>query len=312
MKNLSRRSFIRKSALGLTSAGLMIKAATADQKSGRTFRYALCSESVKEFTWKEQCKITGNAGFDGIEIAPFTLVKQGVDDLTPVIRKEMVGQMKDAGIACSGLHWLFVAPPAGLHFTTPDAALRQKSVDYLNKLIDFCGDMGGRSMVFGSPAQRGSTGGLSVPEATDYFAEGLMKVADHAKQRKVSILIESLGKSQTDVVNTLDEAVSLVEKINHPNIATMFDYHNTENETEPLVKLVERYSGYIRHIHVQNMDGTMLRPEHVPDDLVTIMQLLKKIKYSRWVSVEVFDFTPGGKVIAQEGMKALMEIESRL
>jgi sugar phosphate isomerase/epimerase len=312
MKNLSRRNFIRKSTLGLASAGLMFNSVAAGKKSGHTFRYALCSESVKEFTWQEQCKITGNAGFDGIEIAPFTLVKEGVDELTPAIRKEMFGQMKDAGIACAGLHWLFVAPPAGLHFTTPDAALRQKSVDYLNKLIDFCGDMGGKSMVFGSPAQRGSTGGLSVSEATNYFAEGLMKVADHARQRKVSVLIEPLGKSQTDVINTLDEAVRLVKKINHPNIATMFDYHNTENETEPLIKIVERYLGSIRHVHVQNMDGTMLRPGRLPEELVSIMQLLKRNRYKGWVSMEVFDFTPGGKTIAEEGMKALMEIDKKI
>jgi len=28
--------------------------------------------------------------------------------------------------------------------------------------------------------------------------------------------------------------------------------------------------------------------------------------------MEVFDFTPGGKVIAEEGMKALMEVEGRI
>lgn len=312
MKNLSRRSFIRKSALGITSAGLMIKNWSGEKKSKHSFRYALCSESVKEFSWQEQCRIIGSAGYDGVEIAPFTLVKEGVDEIAPAMRKEMVSQMRDAGIVCAGLHWLFVAPPAGLHFTTPDTTLRQKSVDYLNKLIDFCGDMGGKAMVFGSPAQRGSTGGLSVSEATNYFAEGLMKVADHARQRKVSVLIESLGKSQTDVVNTLAEAVALVKRINHPNIATMFDYHNTENETEPLAGLVGKYIESIRHIHVQNMDGTMLRPGQLPDELVSIMQLLKKNRYKGWVSMEVFDFNPGGRVIAEEGMKALMEMDGKL
>ncbi len=312
MKIYNRRNFIRKSALGLASAGLVTSVYAHSPKSKHTFKYALCSESVKEFSWQEQCKIIGNAGFEGVEIAPFTLVKAGVDEIASARRKEMVLQMKDAGIVCAGLHWLFVAPPAGLHFTTPDAALRQKSVDYLDKLIDFCGDMGGESMVFGSPAQRGTSPGISVSDAINYFAEGLLKVADHARKRKVSILIESLGKSQTDVINTLDEAVNLVKRINHPNIATMFDYHNTENETESLVNLVEKHFGNIRHVHVQNMDGTMLRSGQVPEELISIMRMLKKREYNKWVSMEVFDFTPGGKMIAEDGMKALLEIEGKL
>ena len=314
MKQLTRRYFIQTSALALGSVGIAGLASACGSKNGKrkAFKYALCSEIVKEFSWQEQCSIIGNAGYEGVEIAPFTLVKEGVDEITAGDRQQMVQHMKDAGIVCAGLHWLFVPPPQGLHFTTPDSALREKSIGYLDKLIDFCGDMGGEVMVFGSPAQRGTSQGISIIDATSYFAEGLAKVADHAKDRNVTILVESLPKSQTDVVNTLEEAMQVVNRIGHPNISTMFDFHNAEDETESLTGLIQKHIKDIRHMHIQNMDGTLIIPDKIPQDIIDIFGTLKKLDYNKWISIEVFDFTPGGKFIAEEGMKTFLAIEARM
>jgi sugar phosphate isomerase/epimerase len=311
MKRISRKDFIKTSALGLSSisiAGLPM-ACGRNSGTGKLFKYALCSEILQGFSWPEQCEITGKAGYEGIEIAAYTLVSEGVQEITQDKRQQMVRDMKNAGIVCAGLHWLFVPPPQGLHFTTPDGQVRQKSIDYLNKLIDFCGDLGGEIMVFGSPAQRGTSQGLSIQEATDYFTDGLAKVADHAKERNVTILVESLPKSSTDVVNTLEEALKVVNMINHPNIATIFDFHNSADETEPLTDLIRKYFRYIRHVHVQNMDGTVIMHDKIPGEIIQIFELLKRLKYKKYISAEIFDFSPGGKFIAEETMKTFLEIE---
>ena len=314
MNHYTRRNFIKTSAIALGSvsvAGLPVACGSND-KTKNVFKYALCNEILKEFSWAEQCEITGKAGFKGIELAPFTLVKEGVQEITQDMRQQMVRDMKNAGIVCPGLHWLFVAPPKGLHFTTPDDQLRQRSVDYLAKLIDFCGDLGGEIMVFGSPAQRGTSGGISVQEAANYFADGLAKVADQAKARNVIILVEPLPKKDTDVVNTLEEAMKIVNKVNHPNVATMFDFHNSVDETEPFSDLIQKYYRNIHHVHVQNMDGSVIMSDKIPQEYIRIFGLLKKLNYKKWISVEVFDFSPGGKFIAEESMKTFLEIESRI
>lgn len=57
--------------------------------------------------------------------------------------------------------------PAGLHVTTPDHALRARSWRHIHDLIDLCADLGPNGvMIFGSPKQRTSTGGLTPTEAT--------------------------------------------------------------------------------------------------------------------------------------------------
>jgi len=314
MNHINRRDFVRASALVLGSLGLqgIPISCSGNSKTKKIFRYAFCNEMLKEFSWPEQCDIIAKAGYDGVEIAPFTLVKEGVQEISQDSRQQMVRDMKNSGIVCAGLHWLFVAPPQGLHFTTPDEQIRQRSIDYLRKLIDFCGDLGGEVMIFGSPAQRGTSGGITVQEALAFFTDGLTKVADQAKERNVKILIEPLPGKDTDVINTSEQAIQIVNRINHPNISSMFDFHNTLDETEELTAIIERYFSFIQHVHVQSMDGSLLMADKIPEELVKISDLLKRLNYNKWISVEVFDMSPGGKKIAEESMKALLEIERRI
>ena len=316
MSDFSRRDFIKMSGGILGSAALSgsplgCHTNEAGYSKWEGFKYAMCNESMAKLSWAEQCRIIGDAGYQGVEIAAFTLVKEGVREIGPARRKEMVSVMKNAGIGCAGLHWLLAPPPKGLHLTTPDAALRRRTVAYLDELIDFCGDLGGPYMIFGSPKQR-NTIGISVEEAKKHFARGLASVADHAQRRGVKILVEPLGKRTTDVVNTMAEAWELAKRVNHPAIQIMFDFNNTVNETEPYDVLLKRHYKHVHHIHVQEQGGKHLGTGTAVDDYVKAFQTLKDLRYDEWVSLEVFDFSPGGKKIAEESMRTLKQIESKL
>ncbi len=316
MSKFSRREFIVKcgstlSAAALAGLGLGCNAKMAKETQWHGFKYAICNESMAELSWPEQCRIAGDAGYQGIEIAAFALVKEGVQEIGPAKRRQMVSVMNSAGLECVGLHWLLAPPPEGLHFTTPDAAVRKRTLGYLNMLIDFCGDLGGHYMIFGSPKQR-NTKGISVREARKHFAEGLTAVADHAQKRDIRILIEPLAGRATDVVNTLAEASQLARQINHPAIRIMFDFNNTGDETEAFDVLIKKHYTSIHHVHVQEQGGKHLGTGTAVNDYVKAFQTLKDLKYSEWVSLEVFDFTPGGKTIAEESMKVLKQIEGKL
>ena len=316
MSNCSRRDFIKTSGgiLGGAALGGLAFSCHREEVSPAGwsgFKYAMCNESMAELSWSEQCQIVSNAGYRGIEIAAFTLVKEGVGEINPAKRKEMLSVMRSAGIECAGLHWLLAPPPQGLHFTTPDAAVAKKTIAYFNELIDFCGDLNGPYMIFGSPKQR-NTRNISIKEAKKYFAENLLAVADHAQQRGIKILIEPLGKRTTDVVNTLAEALELAKQVNHPAVQIMFDFNNTVDETEPFDVLLRKYYKNIYHVHVQEMGGKHLGTGTAVNDYVKAFQTLKDLRYDKWISLEVFDFSPGGKRIAEESMRTLKQIESKL
>jgi D-psicose/D-tagatose/L-ribulose 3-epimerase len=265
-------------------------------------RHAICNEVFENWSFADTCRAIRQAGYSGIEIAPFTLAEDPAA-IPLAARRETRDIMASEGLLFVGLHWLMVSPK-GLHVTTPDAALRRRSWEHIRHLIDLCADLGPDGiLVFGSPKQRGTTGGLSPAEATRHFVEGLAEVAPQASERGVTVLMEALPPGQCDVVTMLDEAAALVRQIDHPAIRTMFDCHNAIDETEPHAKLVERHYDLLRHVHVNELDGRY--PGTGSYDFKPVFDVLRRRGYARWISAEVFDFTPGAELIARDSLRYL-------
>jgi D-psicose/D-tagatose/L-ribulose 3-epimerase len=266
------------------------------------FRHAICNEVFEGWRFADTCRAVRRAGYTGIEIAPFTLAEDPAA-ISPSARREYRDVMASEGLQFVGLHWLMVSPP-GLHVTTPDAELRGRSWQHIRSLIDLCADLGpGGILVFGSPKQRGTTGGLSRAAATRNFVDGFASVAPQAGERGVTMLMEALPPGQCDVVTSLDEAAALVREIDHPAVRTMFDVHNAVDEIEPHTTLVERHYELIRHVHVNELDGNY--PGAGTYDFKPVFEVLRRHGYTGWISAEVFDFTPGAETIATESLRYL-------
>ena len=268
----------------------------------REFRHAVCNEMYQNTPFADVCRSVRKIGYKGIEIAPFTLAEKPAH-ISPGARREYRDTMESEGVEFAGLHWLMVSPP-GLHVTTPDRALRERSWRHIADLIDLCADLGeGGVMVFGSPKQRCRVDGLSREEAIANYIEGLSGVAPHALDRGVTVLVEALPLNQCDVINSIEEAVSVVHRINHPAVRTMFDTHNAVDETEPHAALVNRYFELIRHVHVNEMDGRY--PGTGGYDFKPVLDVLRRRGYAGWISLEVFDFKPGAEAVAGESLRFL-------
>ena len=271
----------------------------------RNLRFSMCNEAFENTGFREVCRVLRQTGYVGIEIAPFTLA-ESPGALRAERRRELADIMRSEGLAFVGLHWLMVSPP-GLHVTTADAELRQRSWRHIREMIDLCADLGpGGVMVFGSPKQRSTTPGTSRDEAMRRYRDGLAAVAPHAEQRGVTILVEALPLNQSDVVNTLEEAVAIVRSVGSPVVETMFDTHNAVDEREPHAALVERYWPHIRHIHVNETDGR--HPGTGDYDFKPLFDVLERRCYGGWVSLEAFDFAPGGERIARETIDYLRKL----
>jgi sugar phosphate isomerase/epimerase len=263
------------------------------------FRHSVCNELYGDRPFAETCKAIREAGYTGIEVAPFTLADDPAAIPSPE-RCRLRAAIVDAGLQFVGLHWLLVSPQ-GLHVTTPDRALREKSWEYLRRLADLCADLGPAGvMVFGSPKQRSATGGLSPAEASQHLAEGLSRLGAHALERGVTVLLESLSPGQTDVVTSLDEAAALVRQVGSPAVRTMFDCHNAVAEREPHAALLERHFELIRHVHLNEMDGR--RPGTGAYDFKPLLEVLARRGYQGWLSLEVFDFSAGADGIARDSL----------
>jgi sugar phosphate isomerase/epimerase len=278
------------------------------------FRLSVCNELFEKTPFIEQCRAIKKAGWQGIEIAPFTL-ETDATTLPAARRREVRDIIVSEGLEFVGLHWLTVGP-AGLHVTTPDEAVRRRSWDYVRGLVDLCAELrpkggSGGVMVFGSPNQRKTTGGLTSGQARTHFVEGVRGIAQHLEARGVTLCVEALPLAQCDVILTLDEAAEVVRQVHSPAVQTMFDSHNAIDEKHPHAALVQKHWDLIRHIHVNELDGSYPRPGG-GYDFKPVLQAAKDRKFGGWVSMEVFDFTPGATKIVNESIAYLRDEIARL
>lgn len=271
-------------------------------------RYSICSEIFKDWRLRDMCRVSAALGYTGLELAPF-MFAEDVRECSAARRAEMRREIEGESMVCSGMHWL-LASPKGLHITTNDAALRERSWDYLARLIDFCGDLGGTAMILGSPHQRSARDGWTVADATQRLIEGLRRMGPIAAERGVNLMIEAVSSKETNVVTTLGEAAAIVDAVGHPNIQTMFDFHNAADEGGDYLALLERHYSKIRHVHLNEADGR--HPGTGEIDFASPLKFLRDRKFTGWISLEVFDFSAGAETIARESINFLRAIEEKL
>ncbi|MDR1709091.1 MAG: sugar phosphate isomerase/epimerase [Candidatus Accumulibacter sp.] len=252
-------------------------------------KFAVCNELFGSMPLEEAALVVGRHGFAGVEIAPFTVFGDFSPGAVRAGLRSARAALAAAGLEFAGFHWLF-SKPDGLHITTPDRALREKSWGHLRRLIEAAGELGGGNLVLGSPKQREPVAGQSVEEAVAILTDELAAIAPFAAAHRSPILLEALSSDQTRVVNLLSESQSIVEKVNHPGVGGMFDFHNCADESSPWEALIERFFGLIGHVHLNDPRGNAPTPGDAA--FAPAFSRLAGLGYDGWVSLEIFS-VPG-------------------
>jgi sugar phosphate isomerase/epimerase len=256
-------------------------------------RVALCNEVIAPMPFPQQCEYAAKLGYDGLEIAPYTLSEEPHRMGAARIAAARAAA-EDAGIAVTGLHWLLIKP-AGLSISSKDATIRQRTVDVMLTLIDLCAELGGKYLVHGSPQQRRVEAGETRAAAMARAQESFAAVAERAQKAGVVYCIEPLASDQTPLINTLDEAARMVADIGSPSVRTMIDCSSAGRmEKEPLNALVERWlpQGVIAHVQVN--DRNRRGPGQGEQRFAPLFAALKRCRYQGDVAVEPFDYVPDG------------------
>jgi sugar phosphate isomerase/epimerase len=256
-------------------------------------KFALCNEVLEPLGFAEQCAFAAKLGYDGLEVAPFTLAANPMD-ISDAQAREFRRIAEDAGLRIFGLHWLLVAPQ-GLSISSEDAGLRMKTLGVMIRLVELCALMGGNYLVHGSPKQRstpqGSTKEQAVARVTDVFA----RIAPVAQKHGVTYCIEPLSMRETDVINTVAEAAAIVDEVQSPNLRTMIDCSAAgQIEKQPVAALIRQWvaSGHVAHI--QANDPNRRGPGQGDMQFQPVLRAIDDVKYAGVVAVEPFDYVPDG------------------
>jgi len=270
-------------------------------------RIALCNEVIAPMPFPRQCEYAAKLGYDGLEIAPYTLSDEPHRMGSGQIAAARAAA-QDAGIAVTGLHWLLIKP-AGLSISSKDEKIRQRTLDVMLALIDQCAELGGRYLVHGSPHQRridpGETRAAAMQRAEECFAAA----AERAGKAGVTYCIEALSPDQTPLINSVEEAAAIVAKIDKPSLRTMLDCSAAaRSEKEPLSALVDRWlpKGVIAHVQVN--DRNRQGPGQGEQRFAGLVRALKRHGYRGDIAVEPFDYVPDGPAAAARAIGYLRGI----
>lgn len=266
-------------------------------------RFAICNELFEGWPFEKVCRYVKSVGYDGLEVAPFTLAPL-ITDLSARDCAELRRVAADAGVALIGLHWL-LAKTEGFYLTSPDSSVRARTAEYLVSLADAARNMGGELMVFGSPKQRSLLPGVSWDRAfefaADTFKRAMPGIADHG----IRLCMEPLAPTETDFINTCAEGVRLMDAVDHPDFVLHLDVKAMSSERIPVTDLIHQYVPRTGHFHAN--DPNMKGPGFGEVDFVPIFKALQDAGYEGWVSVEVFDYTPDPETIASQSVEYMLE-----
>ncbi len=267
-------------------------------------KLGICSEIFKDWNDIGRCiDYVKEVGYDGLEIAPFTLSPY-VTDVPAATRQEIVRRAEAAALDIIGVHWVFIGPE-GVHLTHPDPAVREFTGQYVIDLVNFCSDVGGKVVIVGSPKQRNVDRDLTYNEALGFAREIFEQAMPVCEERGVTICMEQLTHLETNFCNTVEQTVELIRQVDHPNFQLILDTKAMAFLNRDRADIIRENAEHLRHYHAN--DANLNGPGWGDVDFGPIFQALKDIDFQGYASVEVFNFEPGPEAIATKSLEYMKQ-----
>lgn len=216
-------------------------------------------------------------GFDSVEIA--------IDDPAGFDPQVIRAALDAAGLRCNAVSGVFGAD-RDLRGTP---AQQQTCVDYVMRVMDQMQLLG--ATVLGGPMYS-AVGRAEATEPKNYkkqwkvVVRRLKMLSQHAEKRGLTIAIEPLNRFETDFINTVDQALALVEDIGSPAIGIHLDTFHMNIEEKFLGKAIRKAGKHLKHFHACGSDRGTPGNDHTDWD--GIAAALKAVRYNGDVVIESF------------------------
>ena len=270
-------------------------------------KFGICNEVFEGWSIDDSIRFVAETGYDAIEIAPFTLAQYVTQ--VPISERDRIRKLAvDNGIVISAIHWVLIKTE-GLYMTHTDPVIRQRTSDYFCELVDFCSDLGAEKIVVGSPKLRNLLPGVSFEQALELARETFMPAVKHAEDKKVTICFEPLAPSETDFINTAEEATNFVGQFDSDSFKIILDVKAMCSELKSIPEIIKDSHPNFAYFHCN--DANLKGPGFGEVDFLPIFKALKEVKYNGFASVEVFDFEEGAEKISKDSLNYMKEVLSQ-
>jgi len=163
-------------------------------------------------------------------------------------------------------------------------SVRKRAVDRLQEYIKLAGDLEA-VVIVGLIRGRLSGGRFTRYRAWKTIQDCLSRSARVAEQNGVTLAIEPINRYETDLINTVAEALKMASDIDSESVKIMADTFHMNIEEASIADSLRQSGGRLAHFHVA--DSNRLAPGKGHIDFASIISELKGIGYAGYLSAEI-------------------------
>jgi D-psicose/D-tagatose/L-ribulose 3-epimerase len=238
-------------------------------------------------------------GYDGVEVPIF--------DLDQAKWKQWARRLDDLGLERTAN--TVIAPEHNP--VSADPAIREAAYRHMQAVVDSCATVG--SSILCGPHQVALgvfTGKGATDDEWQRSVEHLRRVADYAADQGVVLAEEVVNRFELYHLNTLDQAIRLVDEVDRPNCKIHLDTFHAHIEEKDTAAAIRRAGSRIAHVHISENDRGVPGTGSVAWD--ANFDALRDAGYDGWLTVEAFgNFLPN-LAAATKIWRPLFESEEQL
>jgi D-psicose/D-tagatose/L-ribulose 3-epimerase len=219
-------------------------------------------------------------GYEGVEVPIF--------DLDPAKWKRWHALLDGLGLERTAN--TVIAPEHNP--VSADPAVRKAAYAHMQKVVDACATVGSRILCGPHQVALGVfTGRGATDDEWKRSVEHLRRVAEYAAEAGVVLAEEVVNRFEIYHLNVLDQAVRLVDEVDHPNCRIHLDTFHAHIEEKDPAAAIRRAGRRIAHVHISENDRGVPGTGSVAWD--PTFDALRDIGYDGWLTVEAFgNFLP--------------------
>jgi D-psicose/D-tagatose/L-ribulose 3-epimerase len=202
-----------------------------------------------------------------------------------------------------------------------DRAVIEATQNYVRSATDMAARIGARSLAGPIYSPVGKTWAMGPGErsaAISRLAENLRPLADYAGGREVTLALEPLNRFETSFINTAEQVMEVVDRVNSPALGVLLDtFHMNIEERDPAVA-IRTCGSHLAHFHACGCDRGAPGGDQIP--WPKIAAALRETGYDGPLVIESFTIenqaiakaaaiwrplAPTQDVIATEGLRFL-------
>jgi D-psicose/D-tagatose/L-ribulose 3-epimerase len=200
---------------------------------------------------------------------------------------------------------------AGDNPISPSAGVRAAAVDAMRRTIDCCRAAGVRILCGPTHSAIGEfTGKGPTADEFKWGVDTMRQAAEHAAQAGVTIATEYLNRFENYFLTSVDQTVTFVKAVDHPNVRMMYDTFHANIEEKDVSQAIRAAASWTVLVHVSENDRSIPGTGHVHWE--ETFDALHAAGYDGWMVVEAFGLALPNIVAATKIWRRMFPTEDRL